>query len=43
LVCRILRELGTVLEVDRGNTALQVCIDHPEPIALLLTDVVLPD
>jgi CheY-like chemotaxis protein len=43
VVCRMLGDLGyTVLETARGDTALQMCNEHAQTIALLLTDMVLP-
>jgi signal transduction histidine kinase/ActR/RegA family two-component response regulator len=43
LVAQMLRERGhTVLEADRGGTALAVAYGHPGVIDLLLSDVVMP-
>jgi signal transduction histidine kinase/ActR/RegA family two-component response regulator len=40
----ILERLGYhVLEVDQAGDAHRLCESHPEPIHLLLTDVVMPD
>jgi len=44
LAVKVLRQRGyTVLEAANGSTALIVERGHPGPIALLLTDVVMPD
>ena len=43
LVTSILDSHGyAVLEAENGAKALEVCERHPDPIALLLTDVVMP-
>ncbi len=43
ITCEFLERLGyTVLEAADPKEAEQVCLQHPEPIHLLLTDVVLP-
>jgi CheY-like chemotaxis protein len=43
LVAQMLRERGhTVLEADRGSTALEVTLRYPGVIDLLLSDVVMP-
>jgi PAS domain S-box-containing protein len=43
LVREILRQTGyTVLEATDVDHALRICQEHPEPIHLLLTDVVMP-
>lgn len=43
LVCRILRNKGyAVLEASSGDEALQLSDSHDGPIALLLTDVIMP-
>ncbi len=43
LVREILRQSGyTVLEATDVDHALRICQEHPEPIHLLLTDVVMP-
>ncbi|MFW5854862.1 MAG: PAS domain S-box protein [Thermodesulfobacteriota bacterium] len=44
LACRILKRGGyTVLTAADGGDALRRMEDHPDPIHLLLTDVVMPD
>jgi PAS domain S-box-containing protein len=43
LVCRVLESAGyRVFEADTPLEALHFCEQHPEPIDLLLTDVVMP-
>jgi CheY-like chemotaxis protein len=43
LARQILDQAGySVLEASRGEEALDLCIAHPQPIHLLLTDVVMP-
>src|SRR5438270_6040633 len=43
LVCRMLVQNGyQVLEASSGHEALQLCETHPDPIHLILTDVVMP-
>lgn len=43
LVCYVLKAAGyRVLEADRAEVALQLANEHGGPIALLLTDVVMP-
>lgn len=43
LVCRMLVQSGyRVLEACDGREALRVCEMHPEPIQLVLTDLVMP-
>lgn len=43
-LCRALLEGSgfTVLEADGSSEALKICTQHPRPIDLLLTDLVLP-
>ncbi|HVN06623.1 MAG TPA: response regulator [Bryobacteraceae bacterium] len=44
LVCRMLVQNGyRVLEACDGHHALRICSAHPEPIELVLTDVVMPN
>jgi two-component system, cell cycle sensor histidine kinase and response regulator CckA len=43
LVCRMLVQSGyRVLEARDGRHALRLCKAHPEPIQLVLTDLVMP-
>jgi len=43
LVCRMLVQSGyRVLEARDGRHALRLCETHPEPIQLVLTDLVMP-
>lgn len=43
LLQRLLRKQGyTILEARDGPEALQLCLLHPGPIELLITDVVMP-
>jgi CheY-like chemotaxis protein len=43
LVCRMLVQSGyRVLEACDGREALRLCEAHPEPIQLVLTDLVMP-
>jgi len=44
LVCLMLVQNGyRVLEARNGHHALRVCETHPEPIQLVLTDLVMPN
>jgi CheY-like chemotaxis protein len=44
IAVRILQELGyTVLEAANGTEALEVALAHGEEIALLLSDVIMPE
>jgi len=44
LVCKMLVQNGyRVLEACNGHHALRICSTHPEPIELVLTDVVMPN
>jgi PAS domain S-box-containing protein len=44
LVRRVLTGYGyKVLEAADGDSALLICREHPEPIAMLLTDVIMPE
>jgi PAS domain S-box-containing protein len=44
LACRVLLECGyTVLKARNGDEALQLCGQHPGPIHLLVTDVIMPE
>jgi two-component system cell cycle sensor histidine kinase/response regulator CckA len=44
LACRILEQAGySVIEAAKGDEALQACEEHGDEIALLLTDVVMPE
>jgi PAS domain S-box-containing protein len=44
MAARMLRQQGyTILEAGDGRAALQVAASYPEPIQLLLTDVVMPE
>jgi two-component system, cell cycle sensor histidine kinase and response regulator CckA len=44
LTARILRQLGyTILVAGGGKEALEMCAAHKNPIALLVTDVVMPN
>ena len=44
LACRSLRSLGyTVLEAQQGNQALRVILERPQPIHLVVSDVVMPE
>ena len=43
LVCRTLRRYGyRILEAPDGPSALLLCSQHPEPIHLLLSDMIMP-
>ncbi len=43
LTVRILRQLGyTILAASGGQEALEIAAAHPDPISLLVTDVVMP-
>jgi two-component system cell cycle sensor histidine kinase/response regulator CckA len=44
LVRKILRRQGyDVLEASNGDEALDICREHPGPIELLITDVIMPE
>ena len=44
LVRKILRRQGyEVLEAENGEEALAICREHPGPIELLITDVIMPE